>query len=188
MVLANERRRYLCNVFSHWLRPCWDIEYGSCTVMCQFDTGFGGKKYFDTIIFLTGRTRCSNPCQNWNCLPFILPGASFTWINNHNHCFLYDIIIYPCLIFVLKLWHQWVIISHSFMEMWLFILAQPVDKRGPWCDFISIYSSEVYEMLDCWGLCFNMNSDFMGLFFLNGDEILHPCLIMWPLDELSHVF
>ena len=22
-VLANERRRYICNVFSHWLRPCW---------------------------------------------------------------------------------------------------------------------------------------------------------------------
>ena len=21
-ILANERRRYLCNVFSHWLRPC----------------------------------------------------------------------------------------------------------------------------------------------------------------------
>ena len=25
-VLANERRRYLCNVFSHWLRPCSAID------------------------------------------------------------------------------------------------------------------------------------------------------------------
>ena len=28
-VLANERRRYICNGFSHWLRPCWNIEIES---------------------------------------------------------------------------------------------------------------------------------------------------------------
>ena len=35
-ILANERRRYICNVFSHWLRPCSVIDRKHITVMSKW--------------------------------------------------------------------------------------------------------------------------------------------------------